>query len=473
MKFKLLHDETRKQHFSKLSKIIFLLLLCCSQANSQKNLSVKIFGASGNGLIDDTAYIQAAIDSGYKSKSPVFIPAGTYMVSNIIIKTSLIGSPGTIIKKIKTKQTEPYKFCNVNKSQNLQISNVTFDGSVGLDSHGKTNSGSIPLHVYNSQNIEIKNCSFKNSVMSGLRVEASRIINIINCISEGSRGIYGDGYYFSSSSKIQVINCVASDYWRIGFVTEKNSYDATFDSCTAKNGTHASILSGGIEYNGGFWFENSANIRAINCLSKNNTHWGFTATTGKRVSEIDTAKRSIFTFKNCVSENNPNGFYLGSAGKPVEITTINCKALNVVRGFNIKSRSTDDIFRLDSSLVKMIPLSPTSANAVAFNWESTDNNQTSPFRKSVKIAKLFISDAYIEYQKPILENVLLSKLNNNGDISTYAGGSLQIEIKNVRNSLSHKNLIIKSRRGNPFYKLNNVEADPRFIRQGSVLPNNK
>lgn len=66
-------------------------------ARSQKDknderLSVKDFGAVGDGVADDTAAIQAAIDSG---RGPIYVPAGIYCVSSeIILKdgASLIGA---------------------------------------------------------------------------------------------------------------------------------------------------------------------------------------------------------------------------------------------------------------------------------------------------------------------------------------------------------------------------------------------
>lgn len=53
-----------------------------SGASPPFGVSVLTFGATGNGVTDDTAAIQAAIDSGATS---VYIPAGTYLVSSLLM----------------------------------------------------------------------------------------------------------------------------------------------------------------------------------------------------------------------------------------------------------------------------------------------------------------------------------------------------------------------------------------------------
>lgn len=65
--------------------------------------SVFSYGAAGNGVSDDTAAIQAAIDSASQSGGKVKIPAGTYLCSGLVISSSGVriegdGRAATILK---------------------------------------------------------------------------------------------------------------------------------------------------------------------------------------------------------------------------------------------------------------------------------------------------------------------------------------------------------------------------------------
>ena len=64
---------------------------------SRSHVSVKVFGAVGDGVTDDTAAIQAAIDAVTTSGGVVSFPAGVYLISSTLRlkqKTHLIGDGG-------------------------------------------------------------------------------------------------------------------------------------------------------------------------------------------------------------------------------------------------------------------------------------------------------------------------------------------------------------------------------------------
>jgi polygalacturonase len=336
-------------------------------------INVKDFGAVGNGIQDDTRSIQNAIDSSVKvHNSLVIFPNGIYMVSSLDIKSNIQGSKKTTIKNNKLK-LDSYLFCNVSKRKNITIKSIIFDGSTKLDKLGKLVRGSIPLFIKQSSDIAIINCSFKNSPMSGLRVEACSDIMVEGCLSNSNRGVYGDGYYFNRTNNLKVANCTADNYTRIGFVTERNSYNIIFSDCHARNGHSSSILSGGIEYNAGFWYENSANIKTIRCLAENNTHRGFVATTGPEIGKFIENRFASFEFTDCKSINNPIGFVFSSMGTTVNTLANRCEAEKANTGFHSTAQAVTDRFSFIDCKVIMNPLSQKSANNVAFNWDFTPN----------------------------------------------------------------------------------------------------
>lgn len=71
-------------------------------------VSVKDFGAVGDGVTDDTDAIQAALDSSIGSS--IYFPSGTYLVSACLNNTngyrSLYGQPGAISVMIKSTSTD-------------------------------------------------------------------------------------------------------------------------------------------------------------------------------------------------------------------------------------------------------------------------------------------------------------------------------------------------------------------------------
>ncbi len=83
-----------------------------AQQKLRESVSVKDFGAVGDGVTDDTAAIQAAMDAVKLSRKSLFIPSGTYLISDTLTYTTpnemlhndpkngvhIFGEQGTIIK---------------------------------------------------------------------------------------------------------------------------------------------------------------------------------------------------------------------------------------------------------------------------------------------------------------------------------------------------------------------------------------
>lgn len=129
-------------------------------------VSVKDFGAVGNGIINDTFAIQNAINTGKR----VYFPAGTYLCNiNIINRTILEGegSTKTIIKPFNsTVAAITYAFIDAGWSYHSEIHGIGFQGintktGVGF-TFGKTNPSDYVANDEFTRNVKFFGCYFSN-----------------------------------------------------------------------------------------------------------------------------------------------------------------------------------------------------------------------------------------------------------------------------------------------------------------------
>lgn len=150
------------------------------QSKLQDKVSVKDFGAVGNGIVDDTAAIQLALNSGVKY---VYVPAGTYLVSSLTIPNTvglvIAGeSTASIFKKTASSQTMIlWSQTSMNYPESY-IRNLTLDGTNG-GGHLVDTTGCGGLSLYN---IYINNvpASFSGIYVNGLSSSATHDIRISN-----------------------------------------------------------------------------------------------------------------------------------------------------------------------------------------------------------------------------------------------------------------------------------------------------
>jgi hypothetical protein len=141
-------------------------------------VNVKDFGAVGDGVADDTAAIQAAINTG---KSIVF-PEGIYIVSslNINSKTKLFGL-GTLKKTTVTGTS----ILNI-ASNDVEIDGLTFLGASVDTLIPTTNDADNAITISGTstptqfQNIKIQNCTINGVAGFGVRVNYATNVWVLN-----------------------------------------------------------------------------------------------------------------------------------------------------------------------------------------------------------------------------------------------------------------------------------------------------
>jgi hypothetical protein len=153
-------------------------------------VSVKDFGAVGDGVANDTVAIQTALSSG---ASEIFFPSGEYLMGisdQLVIGSDikLVGaSPDQVSVKIDTAATFNDNYLVLVNGNNVAIENISFKGGrpIATDSKSTEKLGKIGIiQLRNGSNkvsdINIHNCKFFDSYAKGIEVYADNLI-VSNC----------------------------------------------------------------------------------------------------------------------------------------------------------------------------------------------------------------------------------------------------------------------------------------------------
>jgi len=172
--------------------------------------NVKDYGAIGDGVTDDRAALQAALDAASAAANTttsasgqvtVIIPDGTYLFSmsggvglTIKANTHVIGAGG-ILKLMNGQATSAgtsyYPILNQSggvSQNNVMVESVVFDGN-GANNATYTVCDTITLV---GQNVQLLNCTLKDAPDSGVMFSAVDNSSIRGCFIDGGRdaGIY-------------------------------------------------------------------------------------------------------------------------------------------------------------------------------------------------------------------------------------------------------------------------------------------
>lgn len=165
----------------------------------------QMFGAVGDGVIDDTQALQLAINSGL----PVLLPIGTYLTETLTIngKLSLFGCGGAKIKNLNGK------ILSANNCNEILISGVKFE-----------NNGFYGVYCNKCNNITIERCCFINFDYGIFISNSNNIVIDKNTLSDGK--YYGICVNLSQDSEAICDNVVISN----NNVTNIKNSDTASDS---------------------------------------------------------------------------------------------------------------------------------------------------------------------------------------------------------------------------------------------------
>jgi polygalacturonase len=151
-------------------------------------VNVKQFGAEGDGVSDDTAAIQKAINSA-PDGSTIHFPAGTYNVSNFLVnKRAGLSFVGEGRHSLIKQKTGAQRIATFTGSRDIVITKLSFDAN-GIKSYGG-------VVFYAVTGVQIENNSFidsapkpigrtdRYSFVFGRSAEPNRNIKILNNVIE-------------------------------------------------------------------------------------------------------------------------------------------------------------------------------------------------------------------------------------------------------------------------------------------------
>ncbi|MFZ3591241.1 right-handed parallel beta-helix repeat-containing protein [Bacillus sp. DJP31] len=164
-----------------------------SVTNDYLQLSVKDFGAYGDGLHDDTSSFQNAIDYlAEQGGGDLFIPAGTYDLHPIFLKSkvNLVGEnrDRVILKLNDHASNEQTRL--ITMESNTKVQSLTCDGNYQNHPNGSEHMHCV--FVYDSDYVVIENNRLINAVGDGISVSGSKqtsnyVVIANNIIEENQR----------------------------------------------------------------------------------------------------------------------------------------------------------------------------------------------------------------------------------------------------------------------------------------------
>lgn len=211
-------------------------------------VNVKDFGAVGDGVTDDTAAIQAAIDSG-AGKTILFPEGNTYLISSPLT----LYSNSTYMGGAKIKQKNS---ANISGSlfSGTSLNNILIDG-LELDANQSNNAAAqtygIILELGN--NNTIRNCYIHDTTQSGIQLESesgSKIVSnhIIDCginLGTDNHGIMVISTTSTPLSNILISGNIVDNAYRKG-ITVYNASPGVVSSVVISNNVVSNCNTGGI-----------------------------------------------------------------------------------------------------------------------------------------------------------------------------------------------------------------------------------
>lgn len=191
---------------------------------------VTTFGTTGDGMTDDTAAIQSALDSCKDSGGTIIFPVGVYKLTKSVYFYSnqrLIFEGGATLLQGASINNLLMNYSTADKGAYDATENVEIDGAI-FDGGSYTTNNTL-MGICHSKNIKIRNCTFKNGygTWHDLEVNSSKNVVVEGCRFEGLRRTGSNACLIQLDS----FNNTATWPWGNGLVDNTVSYMVEIKNC--------------------------------------------------------------------------------------------------------------------------------------------------------------------------------------------------------------------------------------------------
>ena len=350
-------------------------------------ISVKNFGAVGDGVTDDGSAIQAAMDYCQQNKVDLIFPSGKYMISYPLIyrnngfyNYSIIGSGGDSEIVLTTKNRSGIigkdafgidvnqnaaivVVTDTNQSKHCRISGLRFSTTANAD---------YGIFLSITENSLITDCFFEGFKF-GIFDSGSWVQRISRCIA---RNVTDTGFYIADGTSTFITECYA-DYAERGYYL-KAGYSSIQNSAADHCSRWSYVFGGGA---GGNAETDAITVSMNNCGSEN-SGTGAAIYVDGRVS-LGVSNYHAGNYEPYQTQKTPFLVDVSSRGRESNFTFNNVRCVNFEYLFNDSSSSGNLISLTNvtsrSELTGKYLLSPTSKlieNSVDGVVVFTGNNQS-------------------------------------------------------------------------------------------------
>lgn len=304
---------------------------CVTVPTSNIIINVMDKGAKGDGKMDDTIAIQAAINEVTGTGGTVLIPNGTYMinaVASILVKNNMTlrMSSGAILKAIPNDKAN-YSIINIVGVSNVNVIGGTLFGE--RDVHlGTTGEWGMGILIRSASNVTIEQVTVKNTWGDGFYISgASKNIKFCSVIADNNRRqgmsiISADGVIIKDSifkntngtapqagidiepNNNEVVNNV--QIIKSKFIDNKGRGIQIYVPLNTKSSVHdISIEENNVTGNqgGGIWFQNTGHNNIHNNTVKQNNHWDIFLANG---TNENTVSKNILSSRDKIIDQGKN-----------------------------------------------------------------------------------------------------------------------------------------------------------------------